>query len=161
MQETSNVLMPLSNWPMRIICSHSYVNKLVIWYKSYATRISFVCFKNTQRQKALTLTSLLCKPLQHPLIKFGILWRKAAHRLAFCWQLQFSIEEVCLVFSPATDHGLADPVFPGDLGVVFDGFCFCDNFQFEGEIVRRTTSFGHDHRLTLNDCLRKVSELIV
>lgn len=148
--------MRLSNWPMRIICSHGYVNNLVTWYKSHDTihdLFDFFRFKYTKQEKLLTLTSLVCKPLQQPLIMFRILRRKATHRLAFCWQFKFSIEEVCLIFSPATNHRLADSVFSGDFRVVFDGFGFCDNFKFEREVVRRTTSFWHDDGLTLmNDC---------
>ena len=140
---------------MRIICSHSYVNKLVIWYKSCKTRILFV-LKNTRRLKALTLTSLLCKPLQHPLIKFRILCRKATHRLAFCWQLQFSINEVCLVFSPATDHGLADSVFPGDLGIISTASASATIFSLKARLYNIWRALGMitDWLLTLaNDWL--------
>lgn len=92
----------------------------LIWQKSAGFGLKL--------NEELSLTSLLWKPLQKYLIQLGILRRTTAHVLSFCWHFQLAIEEVRMIFLPVTNHGLTDPVFSGDLGVVLNGLCLSHNF---------------------------------
>lgn len=104
----------------------------------------------------LTQTSLIRKPLQQALIHLGVLWSVAAHSFSFGRQFDFSVEETCFIFSPATNHRLTDAVFARDLRVVLDSLCFGNYFKFESEIVRCATSFWHDDGLNLNEYCHRI-----